>query len=41
MLSANAVCWKWLPYITDEWSIEANSVDPEQEQSDLGPHSLP
>ena len=27
--------------ITDELSIEANSVDPEQEQSDLGPHCLP
>ena len=30
-----------MPKITDELSIEANSVDPEQEQSDLGPHCLP
>ena len=30
MLSAEVVCGKQLPYITDELSIEANSVDPEQ-----------
>ena len=32
MLSAEVVC-------TDELSMEANSVDPEQ--TDLGPHCLP
>ena len=37
--SENVVCCK-LPNITDELCIEANSVDPEQEQSDLGPHCL-
>ena len=30
MSSAGVVCCKWLPYITDELSIEANSEDPEQ-----------
>ena len=30
MLSAEVVCCKKLPNITDEFSIEANSVDPEQ-----------
>ena len=30
MLSAEVVCCKYLPNITDESSIEANSVDPEQ-----------
>ena len=30
MLSAEVVCCKYLPNITDELSIEANSVDPEQ-----------
>ena len=30
MLSAEVVCCKKLPTITDELSIEANSVDPEQ-----------
>ena len=30
MSSAEVVCCKKLPYITDELSIEANSVDPEQ-----------
>ena len=30
MSSAEVVCCKQLPYITDELSIEANSVDPEQ-----------
>ena len=30
MSSAEVVCWKKLPNITDELSIEANSVDPEQ-----------
>ena len=30
MLSAEVVCCKWLPNITDELSIEANSVDPEK-----------
>ena len=30
MSSAEVVCCKWLPNITDEWSIEANSMDPEQ-----------
>ena len=30
MLSAEVVCCKKLPNITDELSIEANSVDPEQ-----------
>ena len=29
-LSAEVVCCKSLPYITDELSIEANSMDPEQ-----------
>ena len=29
-LSAEVVCWKKLPNITDELSIEANSMDPEQ-----------
>ena len=30
MSSAEVVCCKWLPDITDELSIEVNSVDPEQ-----------
>ena len=30
MSSAEVVCCKQLPYITDESSIEAYSVDPEQ-----------
>ena len=30
MLSAKVVCCKQLPNITDEISIEANSMDPEQ-----------
>ena len=30
MSSAEVVCCKWLPKITDELSIEANSMDPEQ-----------
>ena len=30
MSSAEVVCCKQLPSITDELSIEANSVDPEQ-----------
>ena len=30
MSSAEAGCCKYLPNITDELSIEANSVDPEQ-----------
>ena len=30
MLSAEDVCCKKFPNITDELSIEANSVDPEQ-----------
>ena len=30
MLSAEVVCCKYLPIITDELSIEANSVDPDQ-----------
>ena len=30
MSSAEVVCCKYLPSITDELSIEANSVDPEQ-----------
>ena len=30
MLSAEVVCCKYLPNITDKLSIEANSVDPEQ-----------
>ena len=30
MLSAEVVCCKYLPSITDELSIEANSVNPEQ-----------
>ena len=30
MLSAEVVCCKWLPNISDELSIEANRVDPEQ-----------
>ena len=46
MSSAEVVCCKWLPNITDQLSIEANSVDPEQTApigavSDLGPHCLP
>ena len=41
MSSAEVVCCEELPNITDELSIEANSVDHEQEQSDLGPHCLP
>ena len=49
MSSAEVVCCKKLPNFTDhqsdELSIKANSVDPEQtapkEQSDLGPHCLP
>ena len=30
MSSAEVVCCKWLPNITDDISIEANGVDPEQ-----------
>ena len=30
MSSAEVVCCKYLPNITNELSIEANSVDPEQ-----------
>ena len=30
MSSAEVVCWKYLPSITDELSIEANSVNQEQ-----------
>ena len=30
MLSAEVVCCKWLPNITDKLSIKANSMDPEQ-----------
>ena len=30
MSSAEVVCCKYLPNITDELSIEANSLDPEQ-----------
>ena len=30
MSSAEVVCCKYLPNITDELSIEANKVDPEQ-----------
>ena len=30
MLSAEVVCFKELPNIADELSLEANSVDPEQ-----------
>ena len=30
MWSAEVICCKYLPSITDELSIEANSVDPEQ-----------
>ena len=30
MSSAEVVCCKWLPDTTDELSIEANSMDPEQ-----------
>ena len=30
MLSAEVICCKYLPNITDNLSIEANSVDPEQ-----------
>ena len=30
MSSAEVVCCKYMPSITDEFSIEENSVDPEQ-----------
>ena len=30
MSSAEVACYKYLPSITDELSVEANSVDPEQ-----------
>ena len=30
MSSAEDVCCKWLPNITDKLSIETNSMDPEQ-----------
>ena len=40
MLSAEVVCCKKLPNITDKLSKEANSVDPEQ-TAPLGPHCLP
>ena len=40
MSSAEVVCCKKLHSITDELSIEANSVEPElQEQSELSPYS--
>ena len=45
MSSAEVVCRKKLPNFTDELSMEANSVDPEQtapkEQYVVGPHCLP
>ena len=41
MSSTEVVCCKWLPYITNELSIEANNVDPEQTAPDLGPYCLP
>ena len=45
MSSAEIVSRKYLPKITEELSIEANRLDPEQtapiEQYDLGPHCLP
>ena len=45
MSSADVACCKKLPNITDELSIQANSVDPEQTAplgavSDLGPPCL-
>ena len=40
MSSAEVVCCKYLPSITDKLSIEANSVDPEQ-TAHIGPHCLP
>ena len=41
MSSAEVVCCKQLPNITDELCIEANSVNPEQTaQFDLGPRTL-
>ena len=30
MSSVGVVCYKYLPNVTDELSIEVNSVDPEQ-----------
>ena len=33
--SAEVVCCKKLPYITDELSSEANSVDPEQKTAPI------
>ena len=42
MSSAEIVCCEKLPNITDELSIEAKSMDPEQTaQSGLGLHCLP
>ena len=38
MSSTEIICCKKNPFITDELSIVANRVDPEQ--SDLGPHCL-
>ena len=38
MSSAEVVCCKQLPNITDKFSIEANSVDPEQ-TAPIGPGS--
>ena len=37
MSSAEVDCCKLLPKITDNLSVETNSVD-QEEQSDLGPH---
>ena len=41
MSSAEVVCCKYLPNITDELSVEANNMESEQEQSNLGLHCLP
>ena len=40
MLSVYVVCWIFLQTFQTHFCIQANSVDPDQEQSDLGPCCL-
>ena len=40
MSSVYVVCWIFLQTFQTYFCIQANSMGPEQEQSDLGPHCL-
>ena len=40
MSSVDVVCWIFLQTFQTYFGIQANSVDPDQEQSDLGSHCL-